>query len=171
MADETHANDGDEESNTDVFALAPLNYDVIRGERTFESVLYSRENAKERVPVNVRTGEKTVDVSSEEKAKRFAENKNHGGCQCVAVPKTPDPMGETRSAPYVSVVFFNEKVVNGKVVGKDDYGTPQFENDGRALEWTYRAAVQSDAYKVELVAADYQTGDVTIRVESTEGSR
>lgn len=47
--------------------------DAIRGTRTFENVLYSRTNAKDRIPVDVRTAEPTVGVSPEETAKRFAE--------------------------------------------------------------------------------------------------
>ena len=49
-------------------------------------------------------------------------------------------------------------------VGRDDYGQPEYANDGHALEWTYRAAAQSDEYEVELVVADYETGDVTMHV-------
>ena len=147
----------------------PAAVDAIRGTRTFEGVLYSREDAEDRVPVDVRTGEPTVGVSPEEKAKRFAEESTHDdGHQRVGVPASTETMIETRSAPYVSVVFFNPKVVRGKVVGTDEYGQPECENDGGALARAYRAAIQSDAYEVELVGADYQTGDVTIRVEGGE---
>ena len=143
--------------------------DAIRGTRTFENILYSREDAQDRVPVDVRTGEPTVGVSPEEKAKRFAEETTRDdGHQRVAVPQSTEAMIETRSAPYVSVVFFHRKVVCGKVVGRNDHGQPEYANDGRALAAAYRAAIQSDAYAVELVAADYQTGDVTIRVEGGE---
>ena len=140
--------------------------DAILGVRTFESVLYSRENAKDRVPVDVRTGEPTVGVSPEEKAKAFAEETTReDGHQRVAVPQSTEAMIETQSAPYVSTVFYGGKVVRGKVVGRDEHGQREYANDGHALAATYRAAIQSDAYAVELVAADYQTGDVTIRVE------
>jgi hypothetical protein len=140
--------------------------DAIRGTRTFENVLYSREDAQDRVPVDVRTGEPTVGVSPEEKAKRFAEESTHeDDHQRVAVPQSTEAMIETQSAPYVSVVFFHRKVVRGKVGGRDEYGQPEYANDGHALARTYRAAIQSDAYEVELVDADYQTGNVTIRVE------
>jgi hypothetical protein len=152
----------------DTFADAPLDAEAVRGTRTFEGVLYSRENAKDRVPVDVRTGEPTVGVSPEEKAKRFAEESTHDdGHPRVAVPQTIEAMIETQSAPYVSVVFFHRKVVRGKIVGMGDYGQPEYENDGHALGLTYRKAAQSDAYVVELVDADYQTGDVTIRVKET----
>lgn len=140
--------------------------DAIRGTRTFEGVLYSRENAKDRIPVDVLTGEKTVGVSPEEKAKRFAEETTpEDGYQRVAVPQTTEAMIETQSAPYVSVAFFNPKVVRGKVIGTNEFGQSECENDGGTLARAYRAAIQSDAYEVELVATDYQTGDVTIRVE------
>jgi hypothetical protein len=146
--------------------------DGIRGTRTFENVLYSCEDAQDRVPVDVRTGEPTVGVSPEEKAKAFAEESTRNdGNQRVAVPQTTEAMIETQSAPYVSVVFFHRKVVRGKVVGRTDHGQREYANDGHALAAAYRAAIQSDAYAVELVAADYQTGDVMIRVESTGETR
>ena len=168
MSGNTNADGGNEEASdkqTGVFADAPLDYEAIRGTRTFENVLYSRENAKERIPVDVRTGEKTVGISPVEKAKTFAEESTRkGGHHRVAVPQSTEGMIETQSAPYVSTVFYSGKVVRGEVVGRDDYGQPEYANDGHALEWTYRAAAQSDEYEVELVVADYETGDVTMHV-------
>lgn len=156
------------EEGTNVFVDAPLDARAILGTRTFENVLYSRENATDHVPVDVRTGKPTVGVSTEEIAKDFAEESTReDGHQRVAVPQSTEAMVETRNAPYVSTVFYGGKVVRGKLVGRDDLGQPEYANDGHALEWTYRAAVQSDAYEVQLVAADYQTGDVTIRVVTT----
>ena len=150
----------------------PATVDAILGTRIYESVLYSRENAEDRVPVDVRTGEPTVGVSPEEKAKRFAEETTReDGHQRVAVPQSTEAMIETRSAPYVSVVFFHRKVVRGEIVGKGEHGQPEYANNGHALGRTYRAAVQSDAYEVQLVAADYQTGDVTIHVEEPVNDR
>jgi hypothetical protein len=146
--------------------------DVIRGTRTFENVLYSREDAQDRVPVDIRTGEPTVGISPEEKARAFADESTHDdGHQRVAVPQTTEAMIEIQSAPYVSVVFFHRKVVRGKVVGRNDHSQPEYANDGHALAAAYRAAIKSDAYAVELVAADYQAGDVTVRAESTGESR
>ena len=129
----------------------PAAVDAILGTRTYESVLYSHENAEDRVPVDVRTGEPTVGVGPEEKAKRFAkETTRVDGHQRVAVPQTTEAMVETQSAPYVSTVFFHRKVVRGKIVGRDDYGQPEYANDGHALERTYRTAVKSDTYEVQL---------------------
>jgi hypothetical protein len=123
----------------DTFADAPLDANPIRGTQTFESVLYSQENAKDRVPVDVRTGEPTVGVSPEEKAKRFAEETTReDGHQRVAVPQSTEAMVETQSAPYLSTVFYGAKVVRGTVVGRDDHGQPEYENDGRALDWCVR---------------------------------
>ena len=85
----------------------------------------------------------------------------------VAVPQGTESMIETQSAPYVSTIFYDGKVVRGDLIGTDEYGRPEYEHNGYDLEWTYRAAVQSDAYTVELVDADYETEDVTIHAERT----
>ena len=158
--------DDGEGQTKSTFADAPLDAEAILGTRTFENVLYSRENAHNRIPVDVRTSEKTIGVSPVEKAQAFAEESTReDGHQRVAVPQSTEAMIETRSAPYVSTVFYSGKVVRGTVVGKDEYGRPEYANDGHALEWTYSAAGQSDSYEVELAKAEYETGDVTIHVE------
>lgn len=156
------------EQTKSAFADAPLDAEAVLGTRTFESVLYSEAHAERTVPVDALTGERTRQIAgSVERAKAFVADDPRR----VAVPQGTEAMVETQSAPYVSTVFYDSKVVCGAVIGKDDYGRPEYANDGHALEWTYRAAVQSDAYEVELVAADYQTGNVTIRVKTMEESR
>jgi len=150
---------------SDVFADAPLDAEAIRGPRTFESVLFSEAHAERTVPVDVRTGERTRRIAgSVERATAFVDDDPRR----VAVPQPTEAQIETQSAPYVSTVFYDGKVVRGKIVGKGEYGRPEFTNDGHALEWSYRAAVQANAYEVELVDADYDTGTVTIRVTTTE---
>ena len=149
-------------SDSDPFADAPLDAEAIRGTRTFEKVLFSEDHAERTVPVNVLSGERTRQIAgSVERAKAFVADDPRR----VAVPQHTEAMIETQSTPYVSTVFYDSKVVRGKITGKGEYGRPTFENDGHALEWTYRAAVQSDSYEVELVEADYETGNVTIHVE------
>lgn len=156
---------GHDESDDEVFADAPLGYEAIRGSRTFESVLYSEEHAERTVPVNVLTGEQTRQITgSVERAKSFVADDPRR----VAAPTSTETIIETQSAPYVSTVFYDSKVVRGKIVGKDEYGRPEFKNDGYDLEWTYRAAVRSDAYEVQLVETNYKTGNVSIRVEEAE---
>ncbi|WP_273837481.1 hypothetical protein [Halococcus sp. PRR34] len=151
-------------SDSDSFADAPLGDEAIQGTQTFEEVLFSEAHAERTVPVNVLSGERTRQIAgSIERAKAFVDDDPRR----VAVPQHTEAMIETQSAPYVSTVFYDSKVVRGKITGKGDYGRPEFANDGHALEWTYRAAVQSDAYEVELVDADYDTGNVTIRVTTT----
>lgn len=153
---EAHSGEGQ-----DVFEDAPLDYTAIRGTRTFENVLYSEEHAERNVPINVITGEKARQIEgSVERAKAFVSDDPRR----VAVPEGTGPMIETQSALYISTVFYDSKVVRGNIVRKDEYGQLVYENDGYDLEWTYRAAVQSDDYVVELVEADYESGDVTIRV-------
>ncbi|EMA47791.1 hypothetical protein [Halococcus salifodinae] len=152
-------------SDTDAFADAPLGDEAIRGTRTYEEVLYSEAHAERTVPVNVLSGERTRQIAgSVERAKAFVDDDPRR----VAVPQTTEAQIETQSAPYISTVFYNSKVVRGKIVGESDYGRPEFTNDGHALEWTYRAAVQADAYEVQLVEADYDTGNVTIHVEQAD---
>ena len=152
----------DEPTETDVFADAPLDYEAIRGTRTYENVLYSKAHAKRTVPVNVLSEERTREIEgSVERAKEFVADDPRR----VAVPQSTEAMIESQSAPYVSTVFYDGKVVRGKIVGEDEYGHPEYANDGYALEWTYRAAVRSDAYEVQLVDAEYETGNVTIRIE------
>jgi hypothetical protein len=151
-----------EQTETAVFAEAPLDYEAIRGTRTFENVLFSTDHAERTVPVNVLSGERTRDIEgSVKRAKAFVADDPRR----VAVPQGTETMVETQSAPYVSTVFYDPKVVRGTIVGTDAYGCPKYENDGYGLEWTYRAAVQSDAYNVQLVDAEYETGNVTIHVE------
>jgi hypothetical protein len=160
-ADTNDASTG-EQTETDVFTDAPLDYEAIRGTRTFENVLFSIAHAERIVPTNVLTGERTREIKgSVERAKAFVEDDPRR----VAVPQNTESMIETQSAPYVSTIFYDGKVVRGDLIGTDDYGRPEYEHNGYDLEWTYRAAVQSDAYTVELVDADYETGDVTICVE------
>jgi hypothetical protein len=155
-------NDASTDKQTDVFADAPLDYGAIRGTRTFENVLFSTAHAERTVPTNVLTGERTREIGgSVERAKAFVADDPRR----VAVPQGTESMIETQSAPYVSTIFYDGKVVRGKIVGEDEYGQPEYANDGYELEWTYRAAVQSDAYNVELVDVDYETGNVTICVE------
>ena len=118
--------------------------------------------------MNVLTSERSRQITgSVERAKAFVADDPRR----VAVPQHTETMIESQSAPYVSTVFYDTKVVRGQIVEKGDYGRAEFANDGHALEWTYRAAVQSDAYEVELVEADYETGNVTIRVTTTEESQ
>ncbi|HET7322745.1 MAG TPA: hypothetical protein VFJ06_00250 [Halococcus sp.] len=163
MTDEAHADD-EEESNTDAFADAPLDFGAIRGIHTFESVLFSEAHAERTVPMNVLTGERTRKIAgSVERAQAFVADDPRR----VAVPQNTESMIETQSAPYVSTVFYDSKVTRGKIVGKGDYGQPEYANDGYDLEWTYRAAVQSDKYEVKLVEADYESGDVTVRATET----
>ena len=152
----------EEQSETDPFADAPLGPEAILGTRTFESVLFSKEHAERTVPVDVRTGERTRTIEgSVERAKGFVADDPRR----VAVPQRTEAMIESQSAPYVSTVFYDAKVVRGAIVGKGEYGRPEFANDGYELEWTYRAAARSDHYDVELAETDYETGDVTITVE------
>lgn len=147
------------------FADTPLDYDAIQGTRMFENVLFSEAHAERTVPVHALTGERTRCIEGAvERAKAFVEDDPRR----VAVPQSTEAMIETQSAPYVSTVFYDSKVVRGPIVGKDEYGQPAYENDGYALEWTYRAAVQSDTYTVEFVEAEYESGDVTITVEEAD---
>lgn len=165
LPDEKDTASSTEQPPTDVFGEAPLDYGEIRGTRTFESVLYSRDHAARTVPVNVLTGERTREIEgSVERAKAFVADDPRR----VAVPQGTEAMVETQSSPYISTVFYDSKVVRGSIEGTDEYGMPAYANDGHALEWTYRAAVQSDAYTVQLVKADYETGTVTIRATRFE---
>ena len=151
-----------EQGNTDPFADAPRGPEAILGTRTFESVLYSIEHAERTVPVNALSGNRTRQIEgSVEQAKEFVADDPRR----VAVPQGTEAMIESESAPYVSTVFYDSKVTRGTIVGEGEYGRPEFANDGYELEWTYRAATQSDRYSVELVEADYKTGNVTIGVE------
>ncbi|EMA43575.1 MULTISPECIES: hypothetical protein [Halococcus] len=157
-----NADDSEEQSETEPFADAPLDPEAILGTRTFESVLFSEEHAERTVPVDARTGERTRQIEdSVERAEAFVADDPRR----VAVPQRTEAMVETQSAPYVSTIFYDSKVVRGKITDKGEYGRPTFANNGHDLEWTYRAATQSDQYDVELVEADYETGDVTITVE------
>jgi hypothetical protein len=159
---QSKADDNEEQSETDPFADAPFDPEAILGTRTFESVLFSEDHAERTVPVDVRTGERTRTIEgSVGRAKAFVADEP----QRVAIPQRTEAMIESQSAPYVSTVFYDSKVVRGKITDKGEYGRPTFENDGHDLEWTYRAATQSDRYNVELTEADYETGDVTITVE------
>jgi len=157
-----YADDSKEQSETDSFADAPLAPEAILGTRTFESVLFSGEHAERTVPVDVRTGGPLpIQEDVVARAKKFVANDPRR----VAVPQGTERIIETQSEPYVSTIFYDSKVVRGKITGKGEYGRPTFANDGRDLEWTYRAATRSDQYDVELVEADYETGNVTITVE------
>jgi hypothetical protein len=157
------AQDGD-----GAYADAPLDAEAILGTRTFERVLYSEAHAERTVPVDVLTDERAREIAgSVESAQAFVADDPRR----VAVPQGTEAMIESHSAPYVSTVFYDGKVVRGKIVGTGEYGRPEYANDGHALEWTYRAAVQSDAYVVELVDADYETGNVTIHVEHADADR
>ncbi|GAA0460066.1 hypothetical protein MUK72_17890 (plasmid) [Halococcus dombrowskii] len=159
MTQDNGADVDDEQAKT-IFADAPLGFEAIRGTHTFEEVLFSEAHAERTVPVNVLSGEKTRQIAgSVKRAKAFVADDPRR----VAVPQLTERMIETQSAPYVSTVFYNRKVTRGKIVGKGDYGKPEYANDGYDLEWTYRAAVQSDYHEVELVEADYESGNVTIR--------
>ena len=159
---QSNADDSEEQSETDPFADAPLGPEAILGMRTFESVLFSKEHAERTVPVDVRTGGPLpIQKDVVTRAKKFVANDPRR----VAVPQGTERMIETQSEPYVSTVFYNSKVVRGKITRKDDYGQPTFVNDGHDLEWTYRAATRSDRHNIELAEADYETGDVTIMVE------
>ena len=152
----------DEQDETDPFADAPRGPEAILGTRTFESALYSIEHAERTVPVDALSGNRTRQIEgSVEQAKEFVADDPRR----VAVPQGTEAMIESQSAPYVSTVFYNSKVTRGAIVGESEYGRPEFANDGYELEWTYRAATQSDRYSVELVEADYETGNVTIAVE------
>jgi hypothetical protein len=165
MATNDDATNPDAQDGNDVFTDAPLDAEAILGTRTFERVLYSEAHAERTVPVDVLTGERSREIAgSVERAQAFVADDPRR----VAVPQGTEAMIESQSAPYVSTVFYDGKVVRGKIVGNGEHGRPEYANDGHALEWTYRAAVQSDAYEVELLDADYETGNVTIRVEKKE---
>jgi hypothetical protein len=165
MSGDTDTPTGSDDEQADAFADAPLGYEAIRGTHTFEKVLFSEEHAERTVPVNVLSGERTRQiVGSVDRAKEFVADDPRR----VAVPQLTEAMIESQSAPYVSTIFYNSKVVRGKITGEGDYGRPEYANDGHALEWTYRAAVQSDAYEVQLVEADYESGNVTIHVEEAD---
>ncbi|WP_233553944.1 hypothetical protein [Halococcus sp. IIIV-5B] len=151
----------DETAEDNPMKDAPLQVDAILGTKTYEDVLFSEEHAERVVPVDARTGNRTrVIEGAVEKAKEFVADDSRR----VAVPQSTEATIETGSAPYLSVVFYDSKVVRGKIES-DSYGEPSYENDGYGLEWTYRAATKSDEYDVEFVEADYETGNVTIRVE------
>ena len=159
---QSKTDDSEEQSEADLFTDAPLDPEEILGTRTFESVLFSEEHAERTVPVDVRTGERTREIEgSVERAKAFVADDPRR----VAVPQRTEAMIESQSAPYVSTVFYDSKIVRGAIVGEGEYDRPEFANSGHDLEWTYRAATQSDRYNVELTEADYETGDVTITVE------
>lgn len=152
----------DAEGESNPFADAPLDPVAILGTRTFESVLYSIEHAERTVPVDTLSGNRTRKIKgSVEQAKKFVADDPRR----VAVPQGTDRMIESQSAPYVSTVFYDSKVVRGAIVGEGEYGRPEFANSGHDLEWTYRAATRSDRYTVELDEANYEAGDVTITVE------
>ena len=132
------------------------------GTRTFEKVLYSEAHAERTVPVDVLADERAREIEgSVERAKAFVADDPRR----VAVPQGTEAMIESQSAPYVSTVFYDAKVVRGRIVGEGQYGRPEFANNGHELEWTYRAATQSERHEVVLAKADYESGDVTIRVE------
>jgi hypothetical protein len=147
--------------------------EAILGTHTYEGVLYSVEAAEENVPVNVLTGEQSVEVRSVEKARAFAEDSTReGGHPRVAVPQSTAAMIETDSAPYVSTVCYDKKVVRGRQTGTDEHGLPEFEYDGYTRMQGYRAAARSEHFDVALDEADYRTGAVTLtveRVDVTEG--
>lgn len=150
-------------AQANVFEDAPLDYDAIQGTRTYENVLYSKQHAERTVPVNVLTGKRTRQIEgSVKRAKAFVVDDP----RWVAVPQSTGVMIEAQSAPYVSTVFYDSKVVRGQIVDEDDYGQPKYQNDGYAFEWTYRAAVQSSHFEVQLVEADYETGNVTISAQA-----
>lgn len=151
----------DEADEIGLMKDAPLRADVILGTNTYEDVLFSEEHAERVVPVDVRTGDRTRMIEGAvDKAKEFVADDPRR----VAVPQSTEGIIETNSSPYLSVIFYDSKVVRGKIES-DSYGEPSYENDGYGLEWTYRAAIKSDEYDVEFVGADYGTGNVTIRVE------
>lgn len=165
MSGETDTPTEPDDKQADVFTDAPLDFEAIRGTRTFENVLFSEKHAERTVPVNILSGERTRQIaSSVKRAKAFVADDPRR----LAVPQSTEAMIESQSAPYVSTVFYDSKVVRGKIIGKGDYGQPEHANDGHAFEWTYRAAVQSDAYEVQLFEADYESGNVTIHAEETD---
>ena len=121
---------------------APRSIGVILGTRTFSNVLYSKAHAERLVPVDALTGDRTRQVEgSVEQAKQFVANDPRR----VAVPQNTEPMIETQSAPYVSTVFYDSKVVRGTVPDSSNSGRMAFANDGRELERTYRAADRSES--------------------------
>ena len=147
-----------------------LDEDDILGTRTFEDALYSVDEADRKVPVDALTGEKSRPISPVAKARRFAEETTRdGGYPRVAVTRRTESMAETGGKPYISTVFFDSKVVRGRVVGRDDFGMPEYENDGRALEKAYRAAaIDSENHAVVMEEADYESGTVTITTRRTD---
>ena len=156
------ADSTEEQSETDPFEDAPRGPEAIMGTRTFEKVLYSEAHAERTVPVDVLADERAREIEgSVERAKAFVADDPRR----VAVPQGTEAMIESQSAPYVSTVFYDAKVVRGRIVGEGQYGRPEFANNGHELEWTYRAATQSERHEVVLAKADYESGDVMIRVE------
>jgi len=150
--DDTHnaSNDAQTAADPEVFAgdkVADLDESNLLGAHVFEDVLFTGGTEV----VNVLTGEtpKRLDKSVEE-AKAFVERtQEEGKAPRVAVKQHPEAAAESGSA-YTSSAFCNRKVTGSL-----------------AHHFLFLGAWRSDAYAVD-VEADYQTGDVTITVETAE---
>lgn len=162
----TFGDEFESEPADDVFADVECDREDIIGTTSYEGRLYSIEAYEQTAPVNVLTGEKSVPKHSVEQAKAFAEDATReDGGQRVAVPRSTESMAEVKGGPYTATVFYDRKIVCGRVVGKDEYGMAEHRYEGYKRAKGYRAAVASDRYKVRLDEANYETGTVTITVE------
>lgn len=174
MAQQTKLTDGgfeQRETAEEVFADTECDLEDILGTITYENRLYSLESYEEKAPVNILTGEKSVSKRSIKEAKEFAEESTReGGHQRVAVTRSTESMAEVGGGPYTATVFYDRKIVCGRVVGTDDLGMPEYKYDGFTRWEGYRAVASSERWEVRLENADYETGNVTITVEEVNES-
>jgi hypothetical protein len=129
---------------TDLFSDIDVDPDDIVGTAS-HSGLYSPERAKEKVPVNVLTGECSADLPSVEDAKEFAED-SPSDAPYVAKLRSRESIAETGGKPNTKCVF-----CHFSLVGSLD------------LHRAYLRAYRSDQFDIE-IETDYDAGGVTITV-------
>ena len=143
------------------FAATSGGLERIVGTRVFSDVLYSEAYVERAMPDGFFDGERGSEI---EQNVETARSIGIDGPEQVLVPR--GSMTLTGSYPFTAVVFFDQMVVRGPQL-RHMRGPSEFENNGYALEQLYRAADDSPHIEVEFVDADYETGSVTITVETT----
>lgn len=147
----------------------------ILGTSTYEGVLYSEKEAREKVPLDGQTDRESRWIPGIDVAQAHANYVNNlieekdAGCQRVSVVQEPENMITNQGMPNTSVVFFDAKIVRGKQIS-DGENEIDYEYDGEARMKGYQAVVNSNSYEVRLENADYETGDVTITVDERGGA-
>ena len=134
--------------------------EAILGTKTYEDVLFSEEHADRRYPEGSLPGDRQHEISEiVASARQFGSNEPY---EVVAGGSGPITPGE--HLPFRTVPYWDLQIVRGRLLAHKR-GPPQWMYDGYVRQCAYEAAIQSPNYHVELVEADYETGDVTIRVE------